>query len=79
MIERDAALVLEELRAVGTQLRDLDHRRTQLYERRTALFLEGRAFDPPIMLRELGEAALVGELAVGVALRKYERDHGGPT
>lgn len=66
----DRERVLDDLGVVGDELTVIEERRAELYAARLDLFLRGRALDPPITQRELGEACGVGELAVGAQLRK---------
>lgn len=67
---RTADEVLDELREVGEAIATAEAALGELYPRRRALFYEGKAQDPPIVNRVLGEAAGCEENAVVAVFRK---------
>lgn len=69
--ERDA--IKAELGQVADELATVNATSTELYARRLALLLAGRALQPPITQRELAAAAGVSEEAVIQVLRKAQR------
>ena len=65
-----------ELAVVCAGLRDLHDDLDNAYQRRVELFMEGRALKPPLLHRELAEAAGVSDVAVEKALRLVRRATG---
>ena len=61
-----------------TELRDIASRRTRaqdeadvLYVRQVELYVELREFDPPVLLREIADAAGAKVVAVDAAITKH--------
>lgn len=71
--QRTQADVLADLGPIGEQIAAHEKALTELYPQRLALFQEGRAMDPPIVNRVMGEAAGCEENAVLAALRRADK------
>ncbi len=71
--------LLAELDAIGVELDVIEERASVLYARRLMLWMEGRARIPPLLNRELAEAAHTSPGAVAQALRKERVNGKAPT
>lgn len=63
---------MKRLRELRPQIEKLEARSDALYAERLALFVEGRAQDPPLIQREMGDAAGVTESAVIRTIKRAE-------
>lgn len=70
MSTRTKAQVLADLRRVSARIAKAEAARDEGYERRAALFVEGRSLDERITQRQLAEAAGVSETIVIKALNR---------
>lgn len=71
MADRRAA-IMKRLRELRPQIEKLEARSEVLYRERLALFVEGRTLEPPMIQREMGEAAGVTESAVIRTIKRSE-------
>ena len=62
--------VLAELRAVASVRHTAQREADEQYARQVELYVEARAFEPPILLREIADAAQAKVVAVDAAITK---------
>lgn len=65
--------ILKRLKALRPQIEGGEAKLNELYAERAALFIEGRAQDPPMIQRVMGEASGVSEAAVIHVVKRTER------
>jgi hypothetical protein len=66
--------ILKRLRALRPQIEGGERKLEALYAERLSVFQDGRALDPPMVQRVMGEASGVSEAAVIHVLKRQERN-----